>query len=606
MDKVVERMAKYDTGAALKNAKASDGTPIIRPGQISDEEANKAAEMFAHISRANLDNKNREAKLQGLLTTSAENPDPFTGVEVYRWESDKNEKGVKLQSNLMDEDEDMALLAQFAHDESELSASGDINAMGWFDSPWDIFPWLVRKLKKAVEQWATELRRVVGKAWSFVLDTAKAIGKAAVWVFEKTKLVGKALYELVGLVLNFGFVKDWSNSIGAFVDAGLDVADDRIASSIRSVLPDFLKKVEDGTQEAAEKGPREHGVTEERSESKDTGSSSISQSWAMDQFQHGGGLKVLQDDGSSNMGGISPVLTQGVEEIKAIILELGDPGKTLGSGVWDLIQGKCSFESFMKRVDSDISKFVLKALREIASKIIDKISHVTRSLKNLLNRKLFLPIFSFLWRKLTGKDLTILTLVSLLLGWAAAAFHKAVLGDRAIAPQWEGHLNKDNFKDLINNKAVSIINGGVAAVNVLINLPLGPDRTGVPGIPRNYISYLSGSTTVIDMLMKVFKWKFPDSAAMCRRISTTWSVAVGLVIFGNEVFVEGWLITRHGRIDRLWVGIQNEILKLLDAGASSVSAWTIDNNLEAALVAEVAKLPYTYARTALQLELIGY
>ncbi|RSL55619.1 hypothetical protein CEP53_007033 [Fusarium sp. AF-6] len=304
----------------------------------------------------------------------------------------------------------------------------------------------------------------------------------------------------------------------------------------------------------------------------------------------------------------------------------------------------------MKRVGGDISKFVLKTLPEIAFKIIDKISHVARSLKNLLDRKLFLPIFSFLWRKLTGKDLTILTLVSLLLGWPAAAFCKAALGDRAIEPQWEGHLNRDNFEDLINNKVdwadsaltvkpffeslqfvttvvnsitsfldfaidtsrtgkisrvVSIINGGVAAVNVLINLPLGPDRTGVPGIPRNYISYLSGSTTVIDMLMKIFKWKFPDSAAVCRRISTTWSVAVGLVIFGNEVFVEGWLITRHSRIDRLWVGIQNEILKLLDASASSVSAWTMDNNLEAALVAEVAKLPYAYARTALQLALIG-
>ncbi|RSL55621.1 hypothetical protein CEP53_007032 [Fusarium sp. AF-6] len=320
MDKVVERVAKFDTGAALKNTKASDGTPIIRPGQISDEEANKAAEMFGYISRAHQDSKNREAKLQGLLTASAENPDPFTGVEVYRWESDNYEKGVKLQSNLMDEGEDMELLAQFAHDERELNASGDMHAMGWFDSPCDIFPWLIRKLKKAVEQWATELRRVAegvwklvvswaGKAWPFVLDTAKAIGKEAVWVFEKIKLFGKALYELVGLVFNIGFVKDWSNSIGAFVDAGLDVADDRIASSIRSVLPDFLKKVEDGTQEVAEKGPREHGITEERSESKDTGSSSISQNWAMDQFQHGGGLKVLQDDGNSNMDGISPVLT---------------------------------------------------------------------------------------------------------------------------------------------------------------------------------------------------------------------------------------------------------------------------------------------------------
>lgn len=89
-------------------------------------------------------------------------------------------------------------------------------------------------------------------------------------------------------------------------------------------------------------------------------------------------------------------------------------------------------------------------------------------------------------------------------------------------------------------------------------------------------------------------------------MSTTWKVAMGLVIFGNEVFVEGWLITRHGRADRTYIGIQHEVFKLLHAGLSSVSAWTMDNHSEIALAAEVGKLGYTGIRTALQTLLIAY
>ncbi|RSM07453.1 hypothetical protein CEP52_005238 [Fusarium oligoseptatum] len=390
-------------------------------------------------------------------------------------------------------------------------------------------------------------------------------------------------------IANWGFVKDWSNSVGAFVNAGLDVADDKMANAIRSILPDCLEK-------------------------------------------HGGGLDSFKDRGSSqglntansNLDGISPFLTEGIDEVKAVINALGELAKTLGNDIWDLIRGKCSFGTLMERVGKDIADFVLEARRKIAT-------HASRSLKNLLNRNLHLPIFSYLWKKLTGKDLTLLTLVSLLVRWPAASLHRASLGDKAVAPKWEGHLNKGNFEDLINNRVpwadaaltvkpffeslqlatltldaitsfwdytfdgvglgaysteISIINGAVAAINILVSLPLPSDCSGVPGIPHHIISYLNGSTAVVDLIFKVLKWKKVMTPVVARRISTTWKVAVGLVIFGNEVFVEGWLITRHGRADRMYVGIQHEVFKLLGAGLSFVSAWTVDNQPEVARAAE--------------------
>ncbi|KAI8651695.1 hypothetical protein NCS55_01415500 [Fusarium keratoplasticum] len=481
-----------------------------------------------------------------------------------------------------------------------------------------------------------------GCAWEFVLDTAKAIGKALVWTFDQVKFGFNAIIELVGLIANWGFVKDWSNSIGVFVNAGLDVADGRMANSIRSVLPGFLKKVEDGSQQAAEEGPKDHDAA--KKSSTPTNSASISQNWTLDQFQHGGGLESLKDGGSlrglntanSNLDGISPLLTEAIDEIKTVINALGDLAKTLGNDIWDLVRGKCSFGTFMKRVGKDVADFI---------------RHAARSLKSLLNRKLYLPIFSYLWEKLTGQDLTLLTLVSLLVGWPAVALHRASLGDRAIAPKWEGHLNKGNFEHLANNRVpwadaartvkpffesvqlatsvlgaitsswdytfdgvglgaysteIGIINGAVAAISILVNLPLPSDRSGVPGIPHHIISCLNGSTTVVDLIFKVLKWKKVMKPAMARRFTTTWKVAVGLVIFGNEVFVEGWLITRHGRADRMYVGIQYEVFKLIGAGLSSVSAWTMDNQPHVALAAEVGKLGYTSIRTALQTLLIAY
>jgi len=56
----------------------------------------------------------------------------------------------------------------------------------------------------------------------------------------------------------------------------------------------------------------------------------------------------------------------------------------------------------------------------------------------------------------------------------------------------------------------------------------------------------------------------------------------------------------------MYVGIQHEVFKLLGAGLSSVSAWTMDNQPQVALAAEVGKLGYTDIRTALQTLLIAY
>ncbi|UPL00395.1 hypothetical protein LCI18_011329 [Fusarium solani-melongenae] len=454
-----------------------------------------------------------------------------------------------------------------------------MGVMGWFPSSWEIINWLEKKTKEiankignTIRKWATKLWQAAGefwklivkwagRAWEFVLDTAKAIGKALVWIFDQIKFSFNAIRELVGLVANWGFVKDWSNSIGAFVNAGLDVADDRMANSIRSVLPGFLKKVEDGSHQAAEEGPKDHDAA--KKSSTPTNSVSISQNWALDQFQYGGGFDSLKDSGSSqglntansNLDGISRFLTEAIDEIKTIINALGDLAKALGNDIWDL-----------------------------------------------------------LW------DLTLLTLVSLLVGWPAAALHRASLGDRAIAPKWEGHLNKGNFEDLINNRdytfdgvglgaystEIGIINGAVAAINILANLPLPSDRSGVLGIPHSIISYLNGSTAVVDLIFKVLKWKEVMTPAMARRFSTTWKVAVGLVIFGNEVFVEGWLITHHGRADSMYVGIQHEVFKLLGVGLSSASAWTMDNQPQVALAAEIGNLGYTGIRPALQTLLIAY
>ncbi|KAJ4324565.1 hypothetical protein N0V84_003844 [Fusarium piperis] len=393
--------------------------------------------------------------------------------------------------------------------------------------------------------------------------TAKAIGKALVWVFDQIKFGFNTIIELVGLIANWGFVTDWSNSIGTFINAGLE--------------------------EAAEKGPKDHVAAHKSS--IPTNSANISQNWALDQFQHGGGLEVLKGNGSSqglntansNLDGISPSLTKAIDEIKTVITALGELGKVLGNDIWDLIRGNCSFETFMKRVGNDISGFVLDVLRKIATHIIDKISHAARSLKNLLSRRLFVPVFSYLWEKFTGKHLALLTLASLL-------------------PKWEGNLNKGNFGDFINNRVdradaartvkpffeslqlitsvldaitsfwdytfdgvglgaysmeIGVLDGAVAVLNILVNLPLPSDRRDVPGIPRNIGSYLNGSTAVLDLIFKALKWK------------------------------------------------KNEVFKLLSAGLSSVSAWTRESQPQVALAAEVGKLAYSSIRTALKTLLIA-
>ncbi|KAI8649327.1 hypothetical protein NCS56_01480600 [Fusarium sp. Ph1] len=583
MDKILDRLAKYKTGQRLKNAKTPDGKPIVTSGQMADREADEAVQIFSKRREAHDENKKKELRLRLFRLESSDGDD------------DDQVEALAAQNDILEKDEDMTLLLKYSRPIKEIANKVGETIKKWVTELWQV----AGGFWKLVVKWA-------GRAWEFVLDTAKTIGKALVWIFDQAKFGFNVIIELVGLIANWGFGKDWSNSIGAFVNAGLDVADDKMANAIRSILPDFLKKVEDGSQEAAEEGPKDHDAA--KKSSTPTNSASINQNWALDQLQHGGGLDYLKGSGSSQ-------------------------GLNTANSNLD-VRGECSFGTFMKRVGKDVADLVLEALRKIPTHIIGKISHAARSLKTLLNRKLYLPIFSYLWRKLTGKDLTLLTLVSLLVGWPAAALQRASLGDRAIAPKapwadaartvkpfFESLQLATSILDAITSfwdytfdgvglgaysTEIGITNGAIAAINILVNLPLLSDRSGVLGIPHHIISYLNGSSTVVDLIFKVLKWKKVMTPAMARRFSTTWKVAVGLIIFGNEVFVEGWLIKRHRRVDRVYFGIQYEVFKLLGAGLSSVSAWTMDNQPQVALAAEVGKLGYTGIRTALQTLLMAY
>ncbi|KAH7253012.1 hypothetical protein B0J15DRAFT_466855 [Fusarium solani] len=347
IDKILDRLAKYKMGQQLKNAKTPDGKPIITSGQMTDKEADQAVQIFSQLRKAHDENKKKGLRLRGV-STATEDPDLSTSVQVFRLESgdgddDEQVEALAAQNDVFEKDEDMALLLKYSRPVSELDSSGDMGLMGWFPSPWEIIKWLGKKIKEitnkvgnTIKKWATELWQVAGgfwklvvkwagRAWEFVLDTAKAIGKALVWIFDQAKFGFNAIIELVGLIANWGFVKDWSNSIGAFVNAGLDAADDKMANAIREILPDCLKKVEDGSKQAAEEGPKHHDAA--KKSSTPTNSATISQNWALDQFQHGGGLDSLKGVGSSqglnsassNLDGISPFLTEAIDEIKVVI-----------------------------------------------------------------------------------------------------------------------------------------------------------------------------------------------------------------------------------------------------------------------------------------------
>ncbi|RSM02171.1 hypothetical protein CDV31_011015 [Fusarium ambrosium] len=443
IDKILDRLAKYKTGQQLKNAKTPDGKPIVASGQMTDKEADQAVRIFSELRRAHGENKKKELRLRGV-SIATEDPGPSTGVEVFRLESCNDEEDDRSSPS-----HHIPMLTQWPF----LSLSATCSPQ---ESKTHRLP--IYEEDDQLETLAAQsdiLENDEDMALLLKYSRPEDFGNSSSsgQVTHGSQVRVQRHHRARRSIANWGFVKDWSNSIGAFVNAGLDVADDKMANTIGASFRIALK----------------------------------SHNGALDQFQHGGGLDSFKDRGSSqglntatsNLDGILPFLTEGIDEVKAVINALGELAKTLRNDIWDLIRGKCSFGTLMERVGKDIADFVLEARRKIAT-------HASRSLKNLLNRNLHLPIFSYLWKKLTGKDLTPgLSTVDAALT-VKPFFESLQLATStldAITSFWD--YTFDGVGLGAYSTEISIINGAVAAINILVNLPLPSDRSGVPGIPHH-------------------------------------------------------------------------------------------------------------------------
>lgn len=278
-----------------------------------------------------------------------------------------------------------------------------------------------------------------GQIIQFTLDSVEKICEAATWVgffpedapisvtdliqqvWDKIKVGWQKLKDFVGFVFNWGDIKDTKNTISTLLTASIGAASDKVGDLERSV-DGFFDGLEKKIDEFGSVGPKKITANQADKASDSESSNSTGASWAQERLKNGGAttsteveegkvihyawtfrlltLLVVNPDQeavetwSSVFQPAFDKLEKDVTNVSADIAKLfKKDGAISGDDVIDASKG--------------VLKVALSTLRGLVTSILRLVQKLCGDMIKLGNKPIKIPIFSALWRKISGSDLTI-------------------------------------------------------------------------------------------------------------------------------------------------------------------------------------------------------
>lgn len=297
---------------------------------------------------------------------------------------------------------------------------------------------------------------IAGTVYKFILDGVEAVGKAMSWVFEKITVGVQKLIAFVGFIFQWGDILDTSESIVAFINAGLGYAQDQV-SGLKAKEQQFMQTLKDSVnnRQAPEnvaagtetKDPRE-------TSDMDAAKNSVAYNWASYQVTYGGMAQNGKIDGAADLMSAMPTLEDGTtlqdlwNDLSTIFQTLYHYITAFGSDVSDLFTPTTTSTDAYNRLKLDLINAAVDTTQNVLDLLVDALSLVLTQFQALCNQAIEFPIFTALWKDIAGgRDFTVFNAFSLLMAIPVTVVYKVVKG--TALPSLKG-MDKTTFAAYVN------------------------------------------------------------------------------------------------------------------------------------------------------------
>ncbi|KAK6526111.1 hypothetical protein TWF281_011148 [Arthrobotrys megalospora] len=330
----------------------------------------------------------------------------------------------------------------------------------------------VKKATKEVVQMAVT---VGGEVYKFAMTTVSEVVRGVTWVLKKVKVALDKIIEFIGFLFNWTDILDTSDSIVAIITSGLDYGEQKV-EDVEALAKSFFETSKDKIRNALGDLGGNTTAQQAGSEPSTQGNSSPSDTsvafnWVGYQLEHNGCITNATMDVPSD--GDASI-------IKGIWDDLLDEIKDAEGFASDTIKNLLSFfsspsipslASVLTKITGSAIDFALSTLENIVDVFLRIVRLGIRSVKALGEYTIQLPIFSELWKFITGgRDLTLFNLLGMITAIPTTLLMKTV--GNCTPPKLSGRLNGNSFRQCIENGSV---NGDSSLAQDLsaYELPLG-------------------------------------------------------------------------------------------------------------------------------------
>ncbi|KAJ2904105.1 hypothetical protein MKZ38_008823 [Zalerion maritima] len=425
-EKVWKRLAEIKNGKDLKNFKTSSGKPLDFDGKLSDEDME---ELAAAISAASSERGKR-----------LENGDYIDGPAVTDGSADDDPGAFPITKNAI----------------KEVDSFKDAIQLGL-----DGFKWLIKKAKQLVKFVVRKtvhgldilLETKVGGKFRFLINGLKSAAMFIGAVLEGFLDVLDKIVDFVGYLLDFEGAKIVQKSImhifNEFMLQGPEVIN-KVADATDRAIESFKQGVKKKTYPidalvAEHQQDIKIGATEKGKNGPKVSKASAGNNYTEYQMRHGGGEEGARDlDDAPDGNPIDDTLTAAINDLLVPVMNsLGDMMEKNVENFRLLFNknDNLNFGEVLQKMGADVLLGLLDLLQKLVVGLLRVVAGLLKDFVDGINGRIFVPVISPLWKRLTGSDLTVLSVISLLLAIPTNAMIKTISGD----PDIDLDFTKDDF-----------------------------------------------------------------------------------------------------------------------------------------------------------------
>ncbi|MEM1274973.1 MAG: hypothetical protein AAGH74_00460 [Pseudomonadota bacterium] len=304
------------------------------------------------------------------------------------------------------------------------TAAGD--ALNWLKTAWNTVSEFFVQLAGGAYHFIVRIGKSLIR---FVLNSVSAVLSTIEFIFKKIKVFFEKLVQWLGFLFNWDDILDThvviKNMLKCFIGHSIQQI---------PVLKGEIHKVFQGLEEKIDQwaGLEVGGdpLANTSSETPDIGQHSPQANYGLNHYKNGSSSAAVKAGAVETVTNEVMALLKRLEET---VLAEAEIIKSAYHTIQTQIVGQLenlSFGEILKRLLAVIADVLLQSIDNLVGTVLDIAEIILQGILDLLDAKLEIPVLSWLYRKITGSDLSVLDLVCLIAAIPATVIVKMTTGTK--------------------------------------------------------------------------------------------------------------------------------------------------------------------------------